>query len=191
MKKDKKAFDKLFYNNKFVLAFSILLALVFWTTVKINYSDNTTRTVSDVKISLDSSFAKENDFVPFIDSDKLTVDVEISGKSYAINSKSFSKDDIIVEASSGYIDSAGYKVINLSAKTTENDVTVVSINPSTITVFFDRKASGTFNVEAKLNNDLDSLVEDGYRVGQPVASLSTVDVSGPASVVEKIKETKK
>ena len=188
MKKDKKAFDKLFYNNKFVLAFSILLALVFWTTVKINYSDNTTRTVSDVKISLDSSFAKENDFVPFIDSDKLTVDVEISGKSYAINSKSFSKDDIIVEASSGYIDSAGYKVINLSAKTTENDVTVVSINPSTITVFFDRKASGTFNVEAKLNNDLDSLVEDGYRVGQPVASLSTVDVSGPASVVEKIKK---
>ena len=188
MTKDKKAFDKLFYNNKFVLAFSILLALVFWATVKINYSDNTTRTVSDVKITLDSTFAKENDFVAFIDSDKLTVDVEISGKSYIINSKSFSRDNIIVEASSGYIDSAGYKVINLSAKTTENDVSVVNISPSTITVFYDRKTTGTFNVEAKLNNNLDTLVQDGYSVGQPVASLSTVDVSGPASVVERIKK---
>ncbi|MGN1195350.1 MAG: YbbR-like domain-containing protein [Acutalibacteraceae bacterium] len=188
MKKDKKAFDKLFYNNKFVLAFSILLALVFWATVKINYSDNTTKTISDVKISLDSSFAKENDFVPFVDSDKLTVDVEISGKSYIINSKSFSKDDITVEASSGYIDSAGYKVITLSAKTSESDVSVLNISPSTITVFYDRKATGTFNVEAKLNNELDTLVNDGYSVGQPVASLSTVDVSGPATVVEKIKK---
>ncbi|MGN1444338.1 MAG: YbbR-like domain-containing protein [Acutalibacteraceae bacterium] len=188
MKKNKKTFDKLFYNNKFVLAFSVFLAVVFWAAVKINYSDNTTRMISDVKITLDTSFAKENDFVAFVDSDKLTVDVEVSGKSYAINSKSFSKDNITVEASSGYIDSAGYKVINLSAKSSESDVTVVGIYPSTITVFYDRKTTQTFNVEAKLNNKLDTLVEDGYSVGQPVASLSTVDVSGPATVVEKIKK---
>lgn len=187
-KTNKKNFDKLFYNNKFVLAFSVLLAVFFWATVKINYSDNTTRVISDVKISLDNAFAQENDFVPFVDSDKLTVDVEVSGKSYAINSNTFSKDDITVEASSGYIDSAGYKVINLSAKSSEADVSIVSISPSTVTVFYDRKATGTFNVEAKLNNKLDSLVKDGYRVGQPVASLSTVDVSGPASVVEKIRK---
>lgn len=186
--KNKKNFDRLFYNNKFVLAFSVLLAVVFWAAVKINYSDNTTRTISDVKISLDTSFASDNDFVAFVDSDKLTVDVEVSGKSYAVNSKYFSKDDITVEASSGYIDSAGYKVINLSAKSSEADVSVVSVHPSTITVFYDRKATGTFNVEAKLNNRLDTLVEDGYSVGQPVPSLSTVEVSGPATVVEKIKK---
>ena len=188
MKKNNKTFEKLFYNNKFVVAFSLFLAIVFWATVKINYSDNMNKTISDVKISLDSSFATENDFVAFVDSDKLMVDVEVSGKSYVINSKSFSKDNITVEASSGYIDSAGYKVINLSAKSSEPDVSVVAINPSTITVFYDRKTTQTFNVEAKLNNKLDTLVEDGYSVGQPVASLSTVDVSGPASVVEKIKK---
>lgn len=186
--KNKKNFEKLFYNNKFVLAFSVILAVFFWATVKINYSDNTTRVISDVKITLDNSFLQDNDFVPFVDSDKLTVDVEVSGKSYAINSNTFSKDDIIVEASGGYIDSAGYKVINLSARSSETDVSIVSISPSTLTVFYDRKTTGTFNVEAKLNNDLASLVKDGYSVGQPVASLSTVDVSGPATVIERIKK---
>ncbi len=186
--KNKKTLEKLFYNNKFVLAFSVFLAIVFWAAVKINYSDNTTRTISDVKISLDTTFTKDNDFVAFVDSDKLTVDVEVSGKSYVINSKSFSKDNITVEASSGYIDSAGYKVITLSAKSSESDVSVVGVYPSTITVFYDRKTTEKFNVEAKLNNKLDTLVSDGYSVGQPVPSLSTVDVSGPASVVEKIKK---
>ena len=114
--KNKKTFEKLFYNNKFVLAFSVFLAVIFWAAVKMNYSDNTTRIISDVRISLDTTFTKDNDFVAFVDSDKLTVDVEVSGKSYVINSKSFSKDNITVEASSGYIDSAGYKVITLSAK---------------------------------------------------------------------------
>ena len=98
MKKNNKTFEKLFYNNKFVVAFSLFLAIVFWATVKINYSDNMNKTISDVKISLDSTFATENDFVAFVDSDKLMVDVEVSGKSYVINSKSFSKDNITVEA---------------------------------------------------------------------------------------------
>ncbi len=186
--KNKKTFEKLFYNNKFVLAFSVFLAVIFWAAVKMNYSDNTTRIISDVRISLDTTFTKDNDFVAFVDSDKLTVDVEVSGKSYVINSKSFSKDNITVEASSGYIDSAGYKVITLSAKSSEADVSVISVNPSTVTVFYDRKTTETFNVEARLNNKLDTLVSDGYSVGQPVPSLSTVDVSGPASVVEKIKK---
>ena len=188
MMKNKKTFEKLFYNNKFVLAFSVFLAVIFWAAVKMNYSDNTTRIISDVRISLDTTFTKDNDFVAFVDSDKLTVDVEVSGKSYVINSKSFSKDNITVEASSGYIDSAGYKVITLSAKSSEADVSVISVNPSTVTVFYDRKTTETFNVEARLNNKLDTLVSDGYSVGQPVPSLSTVDVSGPASVVEKIKK---
>ena len=186
--KNKKTFEKLFYNNKFVLAFSVFLAVIFWAAVKMNYSDNTTRIISDVRISLDTTFTKDNDFVAFVDSDKLTVDVEVSGKSYVIDSKSFSKDNITVEASSGYIDSAGYKVITLSAKSSEADVSVISVNPSTVTVFYDRKTTETFNVEARLNNKLDTLVSDGYSVGQPVPSLSTVDVSGPASVVEKIKK---
>lgn len=188
MNNKKGIFEKVFYNNKFLLVFSFILAVSLWAVVKINFSDNTTRTISDVKVTIDSSLSEETDFVPFINQEDLYVDVQVSGKSYNIDSYSLSKSDIIVEATTGYVDTAGYKVLNLTARTTDGDVSVTGIYPSTITVFLDRKTKGTFNVEAKLNNELDTLSDSPYVVGQPVASMTTVEVSGPATVIENLKK---
>ena len=179
-------FEKVFYNNKFLFVLSVILSVALWAAVKINYSDSTTRTISDVRFSIDSRLAQENDFEPFVDSEALKVDVEISGKSFNVNS--FSKDSIVVEAVSGYVDSAGYKVLNITARSNESGVTIASVTPSTITVFFDKAASDTFNVEAKIKN-IDALKNtDDYYIGQPIPSLSTVSVSGPASVLEGLKK---
>ena len=186
MNNKKGFFEKIFYNNKFLMVFSVVMAVVLWAVVKINYSDNTTRTISDVKISVDDSLARENDYIMFADSDSLYVDVQVSGRAYDINAYSLSRDEIIVEATSGYIDSAGYKTLNLTARTEDADVDVVKVSPSSVTVFFDRTKTEEFNVEARLTNDIESLSSDGYYVGQPVPSVSTVSVTGPASVIDRI-----
>lgn len=186
MKNRKIFFENLFYNNKFLFVFSLLLAFALWTAVKVNFSENSSRTISDVKVTIDSSLAEVNDFVTFVNDEDLYVDVTVSGKSYDISSSSFSKANIIVEAATGYVDAAGYKVINLTARSDDTDVTVTGLYPSTITVFYDRELTDTFNVEAKVNKAFDSLTTDGFVVGQPVASMSTVEVSGPATVVSNI-----
>ncbi len=189
MKKIKTGFfEKVFYNNEFLFILSLVLSVALWAAVKINYSDSTTRTISDVKFTIDSRLAQENDFEPFVESDDLKVDVEISGKSFNVNS--FSKDDIVVEAVSGYVDSAGYKVLNITARSNESGVTVSSVSPSTVTVFFDKSASDTFNVEARLKNASALENTEDYYIGQPVPSLSTVSVSGPASVLEGLKKVR-
>lgn len=179
-------FEKIFYNNKFLFVLSLILSIALWATVKINYSENTTRTITEVKATIDSTLASENDFVPFVEKGGLNVDVEVSGKSYNINS--LKKDDIIVEATSGYIDSAGYKVLTFSARSSETGVDITSVNPSSVTVFFDRKANDAFNVEAKIKNTEALESTDDYFVGKPVPSLNTVNVSGPASVIENLKK---
>lgn len=179
-------FEKIFYNNKFVLVLSLVLSIALWASVKINYSENTTRTIADVKVTVDSSLASENDFVPFVETGALNVDVEVSGKSYNIGS--LKKDDVIVEASSGYIDSAGYKVLTLSARSNETGVDIISVTPSSVTVFFDKKVSDAFNVEAIIKNAEVLESTDGYSVGKPVPSLNTVNVSGPATVIENLKK---
>lgn len=183
--------EALFYNNKFLLVFSILISIVLWATVKINYSADTVRTVSDVRVSLTNTLSEGSDYVYFVDDEKLYVDVEISGKAYNINSNAISKDDIIVESNGTYVDSSGYKVLTLSARLADGtgmgDVKITSVSPSTIAVYYDRKATRTFNVEAKLLNDLDSLVEGDYTVGQPAASLSTVDITGPVTMLNSLK----
>lgn len=191
MKHNKKSkIESLFYNNKFLMVFSLILAIFIWGAAKINYSTETVRTVSDVKVSLENTLSDGSDYVYFVEDDKLYVEVEISGKAYNINSNAVSKDDIIVETNSTYIDSSGYKLLTLSARLADGvggDVKINSVSPSSIAVYYDRKTTYSFNVEAKLKNDIKTLSSGEYTVGQPVASLSTVDITGPASVINKLK----
>lgn len=191
MSKNKKSsIEGLFYNNKFLMVFSIIVAVLLWANVKINYSADTTRTISDLKISLANTVSQAEDIEVFFGSEELLAEVEVSGKAYNINQHALTKDDIIVEATGSYVDTAGYKVLTLTAKIADTsaagDVNITKITPSSITVYFDRKTTGTFNVEAKLENDMDSLVSDEFTVGQPVPSMSTVEVTGPATILNKL-----
>lgn len=179
-----------FYNNKFLMVFSVIVAVIIWATVKINYSAEVTRNLSDIKITMNTAISQTGDFEAFFGETELYADVVVSGKAYNVNQYALSKDDITVEASGSYVDSAGYKVLTLSAKLADgagvSNVEVVSVEPSTITVYYDRKTTGTFNVEARLANDLDSVVDGKLTVGQPVPSMSTVEVTGPASILNKL-----
>lgn len=181
--------EKIIYNNKLLMVFCVLISIAVWSAVKINYSADTVRTISDVKITV-SNNTEGSDLIPFIDESELVADVVVSGKAYNINSYALSKDDIIIEATSNYIDSAGYKVLTLSAKAAETSdisgIEITAVNPSTISVYYDQKATQTFNVEAKLTNELDTLVEGEYTVGQPVPSVNTVDVTGPLTILNKM-----
>lgn len=185
---NKSHLQSLFYNNKFLKIFCTLLAVVLWATVKINYSADTVRTVSDVKVNLASS-GQELDFTAFIEDEELFVDVEVTGKAYNINAHALSKDDIIVEAASSFVDSAGYRIVSLSARVSEtaaSDFEITKITPSTLTVYYDRKMTDTFNVIARINNE-GNIVKDGYMLGKAVASLNTVEVTGPATILSELK----
>ena len=186
-KEKKTLYERIFYNNKLILALSFVLAIILWAIIKINYSENTTRVISDVRVNLDAALAAENDFEPFYDDDDLKVEVEVYGKAFDINNYSLSRDDITIEATSGYIDTAGYKTLTLTP-VVDGSVSVVKITPSTISVFFDRPRTAQVNVEARLTNETGSLVADGYTVGQVAPSVNTASVSGPASVVDNLKK---
>lgn len=191
MNKGKKtSLEGLFYNNKFLMVFSVIVAIAIWASVKINYSDNTTRYLSDIKINVNTSVSQSGEYETFYDTSDLVAKVEVTGKAYNINQHALSKDDIIVETSSAYVDSAGYKVLTLTARIADTSgvsgVEVTRIEPSTITVYYDKKTTGTFNVEAKLENDLESLISDELTLGQLVPSMSTVEVTGPATILNKL-----
>ena len=183
----KTLYEKIFYNNKLILVLSFVLAIVLWAVIKINYSENTTRTITHVPVNLDTKLAEENDFQAFGVSDGLFVDVEVYGRAFDINNYSLSRDDITIDAQSGYIDTAGYKTITLNAQV-DSSVSVIKITPSTVSVYFDRPRTAQVNVEAKLTNDSDTLVADGFTVGQIAPSVNTANVSGPASVVDNLKK---
>ncbi len=187
----KSIIEKIVFNNKALMIFSVIVAILIWATVKINYSDEVTRTLTGVKVNITAVVDEGSELVAFVDESELYCEVEVKGKSYDINSYSLNKDEIIVEASGNFIDSAGYKELTLTAKTADGgiaDVEFGKITPSVISVYYDRQTHDTFNVEAKLSNDLATLTEGDYAVGQPVASMNTVKVIGPAGVLKTLKK---
>lgn len=185
----KSIIERIVFNNRALMIFSVIMAIVIWASVKINYSEEITRTLSDVKINITASVDEGAELTAFIDETELYCEVTVKGKTYDINSYSLSKDEIIVEATGAYVDSAGYRVLNLSAKTADggmSDVEITRISPSSISVYYDRKTTDTFNVEAKLGNNLGALVEGEYAVGLPVPSMNTIDVTGPATILNRL-----
>ncbi len=190
MSKSKKSIiERIIYNDKLLMVFCLIISVVLWAAVKINYSADTSRIISDVKITLVNN-TDGSDLVPFVGEEALYAEVEVSGKAYNINSYALTKDDIVVEAIGTYIDSAGYKTLNLTVKASEtgdlSGIEITSVSPASISVYYDRKTTQTFDVEARITNDLETLSEGEFTVGQPVPSLSTVEVSGPATVLNKM-----
>lgn len=175
----------LFQNQKFLIVFSLIFSVFLWATVKINYSADTVRTISDINVSLGEA-SLEYGLVPFVDEQALSVDVELTGKAYNINAQAISKDDIIVEAANGFVDSAGYKVLSLTARISDaaaaGNVEITNINPSTITVYYDREVKDTFDVVVRVENS-GEIVKDGFILGKSVPSHSTVEVTGPATIL--------
>lgn len=188
----KSSIESLFYNNKFLIVFSVVVSIMLWASVKINYSADVTRTLSDVKVNISENISLPEDYKVFFGSEDVVVDVEVSGKAYNVNQRALTKDDIIVETASSYIDSAGQRTLSLVAKVADTsgatDVNITKISPSSITVYFDKEVTETFNVVAKLENDTKSLATDKFTVGNIVPSMNTVEVKGPANIINKLEK---
>lgn len=188
----KSSIESLFYNNKFLIVFSVVVSIMLWASVKINYSADVTRTLSDVKVNISENISLPEDYKAFFGSEDVVVDVEVSGKAYNVNQRALTKDDIIVETASSYIDSAGQRTLSLVAKVADTsgatDVNITKISPSSITVYFDKEVTETFNVVAKLENDTKSLATDKFTVGNIVPSMNTVEVKGPANIINKLEK---
>lgn len=189
MKKIAGFTHKIFYDNKVLMIFSFILAVVIWLVVSIALSPIDTAVIKDVPVSIDltNSVPAQLDLQIFGQSD-FTVDVEVSGKRYIVNSDSVNADSVKVIAQTAYVDSAGKHTLALKVtKTNENDeFEIIDTSEEYIEVYFDVYKELDFPVEPKVNSK-GKIVKDGYIAGEPILSADTVTVSGPATEVDSIK----
>ena len=184
-KNNKSFFERLFFNNKLLMVFSLLLAVVLWAIVKANYSETTTRVVTGVKPSIDISLAEGSGYKAYYDKNATTVDVTVSGRTYDINAYSLNESDISVKATSGYVNNAETKTLKFSAEVDKAGVKIVKISPKSAKIFFDREQSAPFDVKPRLKN-ADELKKKGYQFENLLPNPATVSVTGPATVINKI-----
>lgn len=187
MKNKKQRFSDLFYDNRFVLVFSLIAAVVIWLVVVVEFSPEITHTVKGVPVQIDySKIEKDLGLKPFGET-QFTVDVTISGKRYIVESDD-TVNDIVVTADTSYVNSVGTYRLNLKVSTVSPRPGYNFNNLSTdeVEVYFDYQKEKEFAIEADIEFKGDA-TPDGYFIDSYIFPESNiVRVSGPETEINKI-----
>lgn len=171
-------------NPWFLKILALLLAVLLYSAVP-NSSDKT----SDINVPGEESSATLVD-IPvkaYYDTENLvvtgipdTVDVTIEGPLPNVQSAKVLKDFEV------FVDLTDPKIGNQKVKFEVRDLSdklKATIKPSSITVSVQEKVTKEFKVEAEFNS---SMIEEGYKAGQPVVEPNKVKITGARDVINRI-----
>jgi YbbR domain-containing protein len=181
------SFNKLLYNNRFVMFFSLLLAVVIWFIIAMQFSPQDERIVTNVPVKIEMSNNLDAFDLQIFGKSDFTVDVTVIGKRYVISPNALSADDLIVTANTNYVDSSGkYSLkIEVTKKNPGLEFLVSKISDEYIDVYFDTYKEGEYPLIPEIISS-EPIIPEGYYKDAEVLSAKTVTVSGPAAEVNKI-----
>ncbi len=181
----KDSMRNLFYNRKFVFAFSLIVAFVFWLVITINQNPERTRVFSNITVSVSTEGTAAGELgLDVISKSADTVSVKVSGPSYVI--ASLSSSDISVSASIAEVTEAGTYELGLTAACAESGIKVLSVSPAKVSTVFDYVDTKLYNLEVEA---VGATAVSGLIVDTPSVSTSsdsTISVTGARTELEKI-----
>lgn len=188
-KKEKLKISDLFYDNRFLLVFSLLTAVVIWLVVAVVLAPEKTVTVKNVPVTIDYAKIEQSFGLKPFGETQFTVDITITGKRYIVESDKIA-DDLVVTANTGYVNSVGTYTLHIDVSSNETRplYDIDSYSLSEIDVYFDYPKEKEFVIEPQIEFS-DRIAPDGYYVGDYIFPESnTVKVTGPETQVNKIEK---
>lgn len=184
-KKKKSAFSlrKLIYNDKYLIIISLLIAVVLWCATSMNYSPQTTKTIT-VPLTVDfSDTAAAQLGIKSFGEESIDVDVTVSCKKYL--AKDIGAEDINLSLQTNTVTTTGYKEVPIKVESNENaDYSIVSYYPTVYQAYFDVEEEEVMDISVEYENK--DFIQDGYVMGEALLSESSVTVKGPQTYMEQV-----
>lgn len=189
MKIKKISVDRLFYNNKFVLIFSLIVSILLWLFVTSADTEDHPRAITSVPIEITLSDAAQADGLKVFSPVDKTATVYIKGNSLVVNQ--VKADDLkVVALSASSITSPNTYTLPLTAQKTEKrnltDFSVASVSPEQAIIVVDRYKEKTFNIQSDITYQENYKSNPSYFVGTPTLNSDTVTISGPEKQVQQV-----
>lgn len=180
--------NDLFNNDKFLLFFSLFVALLIWVFVVVNVSPATTRVIQGVKVNIDPTVPSQFGLEVFGENE-FTVDVTVKGKKYQISPTALTADDIVITAQTNNVDSAGNRTLQLKPEVPDGaDYTITTLSEKSIEVYFDTAKTVQMVIEPQVVADGFPIVSEGYTSGNINLSETSVTVTGPSTEINRIEK---
>lgn len=186
----KVAWNRLFYNNKFAIFFSVLLSIILWSVLITNDTQDHPHVITDVPIKVTLSSAAQQDGMKVFNQSPTTATVYVKGNSLAVNA--LKSGDLVAEASlPSDITTPGNYPLTLTVRSTNQKInfsqySVSEITPSQVLVSVDRYREKTFDIPKDIPYKAGYQANEAYFVGTPTLSSDSITISGPEKQVTQV-----
>ena len=183
--KKKQRISDLFYDNRFLMVFSVVAAIIFWLVVVVEFGVEVEKEIKGIDVVIDYDRIEEDLGLKPFGQKNFTVDVTVSGKKYIVDADEIA-DEIEVKANTSYVSTAGNAALKLSVTSDSSIYEIVDCSTDEIIVYFDYPGSKELVIEPEITFDGEP-VADGYYMGEYIfPDSNTVKVTGPETEVNRI-----
>lgn len=184
-KKHKFSLRKLVYNDRYLIACSIIAAVVIWVVTSMNLSPETTKKIT-VPVSVDfTDTLAEQLGIDYYGNKDLTVEVTVSCKKYL--AKDIDEKDISASLQTSNVTSTGYLSVPIVVSAADNaEFTIESYFPTSAQGYYDVAQEKTLPLELNYTNE--RFAADGYVVGDVAVNQSMVIVKGPKTYMSNVEK---
>ena len=158
--KKKQRISDLFYDNRFLLVFSVVAAIAFWLVVVVEFGVEVEREIKGVPISVDYEKIKNDLGLEAFGQKDFTVDITVSGKKYIVEADDII-DDFEVRANTSYVNSAGDNYLAVSVESNSSLYEIVEKSDDEIKVIFDEPQRAITRGQSVVLYDGDTVVGGG------------------------------
>lgn len=181
--KDKKQKRNLLDDKRFLLIFSVLLAIVFWVIIAGFVSPGEDETLRNVQVNYrinEDQYMAQN--LVIMNDPVQTVEVSVRGNGSVV--WSLGSTDVSVYLDYSSVDGPGmYELPLLYKEIKAGSYNIVGVDPARVTLVLESLVTENFTTEAKAD-----MVEaaEGFFKDNLVLTPATVEIQGPESEMEKI-----
>lgn len=193
MKKNKLSLRRLFSNTKFLIAFSIVVAFVFWIVVALQYAPIVENTIEDVPVMIDlENSVPDKMGLQIFGQKDFKVDITVSGNRYIVGGDLLKADDFDVIAQTAYVSSAGNHMLQLKVtpKDPESSYEITGLSADYIEVYFDKFDEKDIPVEPRIITELQKLTDSDYLFNEKelIVNTKTVHIAGAKTEIDRIEK---
>lgn len=163
---------------------AVVIAVIIWFALSITQYPTVNKTIINVPVDFSmSGTTAESKGLNALGYKDISVDVEIQGMNYEIGA--YTANDLIATVNLDSVTREGTYELDIDVKSTHSadKCTIVSVNPETVEVKFDRIDSARFPLTVSAPG---VSAADGYTLKETTASPAEIEVQGPENELERI-----
>lgn len=178
-----RLYNKIIHSNLFLCILSVVLGIIVWfSIINVVNPENETVVKIPVEINTEGSIPEHYGLSLLKSTDTLYTTVKIKGSK--TNIFTFNSSELTAEVDLSSVTSAGGYSLNIKVKSNDGNLDIVSVEPASVFLEFDKIITRSFEVEL----DLSGNIETGYVMTESQVYPKTVDIMGPEKTLENIEK---